>query len=289
MRDRQIEQFEALFERASIPVLDIPELELTRLSAILKGSSLAESVLQVAAHLAGRHKVEVKLHYGSSAEGELSSRATQHGYQLEDSPFTDTSQLIEQISSFDPQLVIVPVPAETELQMIDINRLVEGIKPPILLIRQEIADGGQIFKQILHCLTGNFQQTENFSHSFRLVAEAGEVLLLHVINHEELDDVRDALQLTSEVDTAEQGQILAEMARHGERYLKGVVAAAGQLSCNVRYQLEVGNARSVVEAELSKCKYGLLVVGAHESGRSHVGAEVYQLMHLVTGCAVLAL
>lgn len=289
MRERQIEQFEALFERASIPVLDIPSLEMVRVSAVLKGSALAESVLQVAGHLVSRHQVEVKVHWGTTAENEISSIASRQGFQLADSPFTGTKQLKTQLRDYDPQLVIVPVPAETELQLVDIDSLVEGVKPPILLIQQEVPEGEQIFKRILHCLTGNFQQTENFSHSFRLAAEAGEILLLHVVNHEELDDVRDALQFTSEIDTREQGQLLAEMAHHGERYLKGVVAAARQLPCDVKYRLEVGDARSAVEAELARGEYGLLVVGAHESGRSHVAAEVYQLMHLVSGCAILAL
>jgi hypothetical protein len=110
-----------------------------------------------------------------------------------------------------------------------------------------------------------------------------------VIDNAELEDVRDALLVSPETTDEEGDELLAKMAHHGERFLKGVVAASRKEPFDVGYRIVVGDVVDTVRAELESGDYGLLVVGRHEDGRSHVAADDYQLMHAVTEVPVLAL
>ena len=161
--------------------------------------------------------------------------------------------------------------------------------PPILLVGSAIGDPAAVFHKILHSLTGNFQQTQNFAYSFTLAEDDGRLLLLHTIDEGEVQDVREALQVAPDI-AAETGEALLQtVAHHGERYLKAVVAAARELPFDVSYRLAVGEIVPTVREELARGNYGLLVIGSHHEGHSHVTADDYQLMRQVRDIPVLAL
>jgi hypothetical protein len=63
MRDRAIDEFEAIFERAAVPVLDIQPLRLPRLSAVLMGDALDASILALAMYLRERFSASLRLHW----------------------------------------------------------------------------------------------------------------------------------------------------------------------------------------------------------------------------------
>ncbi len=50
MRDRSLDEFESIFEQASIPVLDIEDVAITRVGVMVKGQALDAVVLKLAAH-----------------------------------------------------------------------------------------------------------------------------------------------------------------------------------------------------------------------------------------------
>lgn len=284
MRDKAIDEFESIFERASVPVLDFEPLKLARISAVLKGNPLDAAIRGLCGYLRDRFNATVRLHQPAGAR-----IAPPTGEEAPAELFHSTAELLGQLSLADSQLVLIAEPADEAARVVDIDDLVRGAAPPVLIVRQPIANPADVFARILHSLTGNFQQTRNFSYSFALVERDGEILLLHVIDETEIGDICEALRISSEIDATAAEDLLDRLRRHGERYLRGVVAASQPFPYEVSYRLEVGPIVATVQAELASGQYGLLVVGHHQDGRSHISADDYQLMHLVRDVPILAL
>jgi hypothetical protein len=289
MRDRAIDEFEAIFERAAVPVLDIQPLRLPRLSAVLMGDALDASILALAMYLRERFSASLRLHWPTTVADAVRAAIEMGGLKDDGDGFHSTAELIGQIGLTRSRLVLISDPPGAESRIVNKDDLVRGSSPPILIVHNPIAQPARVFAKILHSLTGNFKQTENFSYSFGLAEPGGEVLLLHTIAKGELTDVRETLKLSSEIDEQERDEVLARLGRHGDRYLRGVIAAAHESSFDVSYRLEVGKIGSTVQAELQGGGYSLLVVGNHEEGFSQISAEDYQLMHEVRDVPVLAL
>ena len=286
MRERSLDEFESIFEQASIPVLDIQEVALCRISAILTGDALDESVLAVAGYLKTRFGGEVEVHWPAVVDAsQINEAARTHDFGCATDPFGSTAELLGQVGVNQSRLVLLPAFGP----LVDVDTMVQGTTPPILLVGDAIGDPSDVFRRILHSLTGNFQQTQNFAYSFTLAEDSGELLLLHAIDETEVQDVRDALQVAPDIAAKTRDALLKNLARHGERYLKAVVAASRELPFEVGYRLAVGKVVPTVQEELARGRYGLLVVGSHFKGGSHVTADDYQLMHQVRSIPVLAL
>ena len=290
MRERSLDEFESIFEQASIPVLDIEEVALPRMAAVLKDDPLDTSILDLAAYLKTRFQAEVQVHWPAAMGADRAGKAARNrGLEPAPDPFASTAELVGQVSIGRNRLILLPEPESESRRVLDLDALVEGTAPPILVVRQPIREPGAVFRRILHGLTGNFRQTQNFSYSFTLVEPPGAILLLHAIKEEELQDVRDALRVSSDI-TEETGEdLLDSVAHYGERFLKGVVAASHTAPYDVSYRIVIGKLIETVRRELTGGDYGLLVVGRHVEGHSHVAAEDYQLMHSVRDIPVLAL
>ncbi|MCH7873051.1 MAG: hypothetical protein IID33_15250 [Planctomycetes bacterium] len=304
MRDRSIDEFESLFERASIPVLDIRELPITRVCAVIKDDALDDSVFALAAYLEDRFSATVSvLHPDGVDTARLHDAAKEKGFDWSNEPFGSTAELVGQISIGKSQLVLLPEltvgkptssdeaarSSQPALPVVDLDAVVTGTTPPILTVRSPISDPRVVFGNILHGLTGNFRQTQNFAYSFTLAEDHGRLSLLHAIEDSEVQDVRDTLQLSPDITESTGNDLVEALTHHGERYLKAVVAAARKRPFDVGYQLAVGEIVPLVKAELKRGDYGLLVVGSHTDGHSHVSANDYQLLHQVWDIPVLAL
>ena len=290
MRERSLEEFESIFERASIPVLDIEPVQIARVSAVLEGDPLDASILSLASHIKSRFGAEVLLHCSRSVDsGEARVIANRHEFQPAGAPYESEIDLSDQITAAATQLVLVGVAARDEDGGVLLDPLVRETHPPILIVHHPVDRPEAIFEHVLHSLTGNFQQTQNFAYSFALVAAKGDLVLLHTIHATELEDVRESLQVSPDISQRGEDELLDSLAHHGERYLKAVVAASHNLELDVRYQLALGEVLSTIQQELARGHYGLLVIGRHEQGKSHVDADVYQLMHRVIDIPVLAL
>lgn len=290
MREKSFDEFESLFERSSIPVLDIRDVPIRRVSLVLHGTPLDESVIAVAGQLRDRFAPEFDLHRRDSPEALAAvESAKAAGIDGDEHVFAGTAELVGQVSIERSQLVLFPVPEVEDLRLIDLAAFIRGAAPPILIIRRPIPDAGKVFSRILHSLTGNFQQKQNFAYSFTLASDGAELLLLHTIDRDDIQDVREALQLSAAVESESADEVLEQMAHHGERHLKGVVAAATSRPFNVSYRLAVNRVVDEVMAELRRGDYSMLVVGAHLEGHSHVNAADYELVYSVQDVPVLAL
>ena len=276
MRERALQQFESIFERAAIPVLDVEHIPLTRIAVVHSNYLADEAADAIGQHLAERFSGTVR----SFAPSEAGPA---------DLTFTSTAELIGQLRLERIDLVILSLPPEVDQQMVGLDDLVLGTAVPILVVRKQILDPASVFRSILHSLHGNFQQTENFSHSFSLAAPQGTLTLLHTIDQEEIGDVREALRYTGEIDEQGEAQLLDQLRRHGERYLRAVVAAARDEPFEPSYRLEVGPVVATVQKELASGRFSLLVIGKHVEGLSEISAPEYWLMHAVEDVPVLAL
>ena len=290
MRERSLDEFQSIFEQASIPVLDIEEVALTRVGAILKDDQLDTSILDLASYLKARFDSEIQVHWPAAIDAaRLRDAARKRGLELADEPFASTAELVGQVSIGRSQLVLLPEPRDETARVVDLDLLVTGTAPPILIVRRPIGEPEAVFARILHGLTGSFQQTQNFSYSFTLAGDGGRLVLLHIIDDDEIQDVRGVLQVSPEIADETGEKLLRNLAHHGERYLKAVVAASRNRPFDVTYRLAVGDIITTVKEELIRGDYGLLVVGSHYEGHSHLAADDYQLMHQVRDIPVLAL
>ncbi len=290
MREQSLDEFESIFEQASIPVLEIEPVTLARVAVVLKNDALDASVCRLAAHLKTRFGSEVQVHYPDTlSKDSVAATTTVTDFAAAPAAFRSTAELVGQVSIGRSQLVLMPEPEDEAGRVVSVDALVEGTSPPILLVRSEIDEPASVFSRVLHSLTGSFQQTQNFSHSFTLVEDAGQVLLLHVVSEAEVADVRDAMRVSPEVDTEEGEKLVEKLSHHGERFLKGVVAAAREAPYDASYRLAVGDIVETVRTELEAGGYSVLVVGHHVEGHSHISADDYQLMHTVRDIPVLAL
>ena len=290
MRDRSIDEFESVFERASIPVLDIGVVRITRICAVTKNDSLDDSVFLLARYLKERFDATVSVLHPSGVDAaRLCDAAKQSGFAWWDDPFGSTAELVGQISIGRSQLVLLPEPEDEAARFVDLDAVVTGTTPPILTVRMPVADPRAVFGNILHGLTGNFRQTQNFAYSFTLAEDHGRLSLLHAIEDSDVQDVRDTLQVSPDIAESTGDELIRAMMHHGERYLKAVVTAARQRPFDVSYRLAVGEVVALVQDELRRGDYGLLVVGSHTDGHSHVSADDYQLLHQVRDIPVLAL
>lgn len=290
MRDRSIDEFESVFERASIPVLDIDGVRIDRVCAVTKNDVLDDSILAIAGYLKERFDATVEVrHRADGDSAKLRETVTNRGFVWSDDPFRNTAELVGQISIGKAQLVLLPEPKDESARFVDLDAVVTGTTPPILAVREPVSDPKAVFSNILHGLTGNFRQTQNFAVSFTLAEDHGRLALLHAIEKTEVRDVRDTLLLSPHIASSEGDDLVAALTHHGERYLKAVVAAARQRPFDVSYQLAVGDVVALVQAELKRGDYSMLVVGSHSEGHSHVSADDYQLLHQVRDIPVLAL
>lgn len=291
MLERSLDEFEAIFERASIPVLDIREITLARISVVLKGGPLDETVIRLAEYLQARFAAQTQVHWPADRDAAASlDRARAAGLLPAERPFGSTAELVGQVSIRQRQLVIIPEPQSADRRVLYIDPLVQGTAPPIMLVRNPIEQPAAVFRRVLHSLTGNFRQTQNFAYSFSLVEDAGgELLLLHTIDEDDLLDVRDALRISPNVPADGRQELLACLTQRGERYLRAVVAASRKYPYTVRYRLALGEVVPTVQQELETGRHSLLVVGCHREGHSFIEAADYELMHQVRNIPVLAL
>lgn len=291
---RSIDEFEAIFERASIPVLDIVPHRPARVTVVLQGGETDETACALAAVLRSRFAdegCELLARRLADMEAATARKITGgHDIELSGDAFASTAELIGQTSIDRSQLIILASGAGGGGDhVIDVDSLVSGARPPILVVPRPVDDAASVFMNVLHSLSGKFRQTQNFAYPFGLTAPGGHLHMLHVIDENDIADVREALRVSDSVGGADHEKLLREISLQAERYLGAIVAAARDEPFEVDYELVVGDVVASVERVLSGGDYSMLVVGTHREGHSEVSAADYELMHRVTGVPVLAL
>ena len=110
MRQRSLHEFESLFERASIPVLDIEPVKIGRIAVVCEGATLDGSALETGDYLKRRFAAEGALLWSSDWDDESAlSVASRKEFQPASEAFTSTEELVSQIGSTGAKLVVLPV------------------------------------------------------------------------------------------------------------------------------------------------------------------------------------
>ena len=290
MREFELDEFESLFERASIPVFDIAGVELASIAAIMCGQQLDHSIVALAAYLAKRFGGKTTVYSPVGISSEAGARFLQEqGHGTAGEQFDSPEELAGRLDETACELVLLPEPDAQGERVSILDELARLATVPILIVRNPIAQARDVFKNVLHSLTGNLEQIEHLAYSFHLVEDHGKLVLLHIVELEDLDDVRETLKVSPEISSEAGDELVADLAHHAERHLKGLVAATRDEPYDVSYRLSAGEVLPEVQREVDRGGYGLLVVGTHREGMRHLDADEYQMMHLVRDIPVLAL
>lgn len=287
MKSKSFDEFESLFERASIPVFDIPPLALQNIAVVLEGAELDNPMLELANHLGLRFQADtIAYRPNRIGQDQADCDVRKHHIKLASQGFESCEALCGQLNNAQTGLVIYGTGADDEA---DVDCLVFGCNAPILILRQPLDNPSAVFSRVLHSLTGNLTGIRNLAYSFNLVHSGGELVLMHTIEEGEIDELRDTLRVSPGISESSGDALIADLTHHAERFLKGMVEASRDEPYEVSYRLGLGDVLSVVQHELSQGNYSLLVLGTHTEGKSKVDAEEYRLMHMVTEIPVLAL
>lgn len=290
MREESIDEFESIFERASIPVFDIPEVPLTDIAIVLDGAEPDTSVAVLGAYLKGRFGSRVRVHWPAAVPRQTAvDIAEKNGLEAAEGPHESTLELVHQLNASQCALILLSEGKGPGGDVATLDHLVEAAKAPVLIVRKTIAEPESVFANVLHSLTGNLKNIDNLAYSFTLAEDQGSLVLVHTVEEAEVGDVRDTLRVSPEISEASGDALIENLKRHAERYLKGVVASSRDEPYHVSYHLRVGGVLDSVQDDLALGDYGVLVVGSHHEGRSHVKAVEFQLMHSVQDIPVLAL
>jgi len=265
-------------------VFEIPEIELKRIAAVLDGSELDPSVLRLSRWLSERFEAHVSLFLSGSTDTVMPE-----WFEGEPESYDGPLELTNTLNERGCQLMIFPQWGEDMHPLTELDDLVRLSRPPVLVLRNEIEHPETAFGKVLHSLTGNLAEIEHLSYSFTLVRDAGKLVLLHSVAEEEVDGLKETLKVSPGITTRKGDELLRDMTRHAERVLKGIVGASRNEPYDVTYHLGVGDALMAVQHELSMGGYGLLVIGTHIEGKSHIDADDYQLLRRVREIPVLAL
>ena len=99
MRERALDEFESIFEQASIPVFDIEEVALHRLVVVLEDCPLDDSLLAIAAHLKSRFGCEVHVFTPRGVAPEpMRAKVEPMCFVLSERTFSSTAELVGQVS-----------------------------------------------------------------------------------------------------------------------------------------------------------------------------------------------
>jgi len=289
MREHSLDEFESLFERASIPVFDIPDLELANIAAVISQTDLDYSVLGLAQYFKARFNSEVQVYWPTKVNEQHNIDMARKYNLSPASAYGAVEDLVAALAAESCRLLIWPISESNEVAEGELDTLVQSAEPPIFIVRQQIPQPSRVFIRVLHSLCGSLERVQHLAYSFSLVADQGLLVLMHTIEEHEIEEVRDTLKVSPEISGASGAALIADLTQHAERYLKGLVASSRDEPYRVQYRLGMGEVLQVVRHELSQGDYGLLVTGSHEHGHSDIAAMDYQLMHQVRDIPVLAL
>jgi len=113
-----------------------------------------------------------------------------------------------------PDILLIPSPynrdpEENSLGIIADN-VVKSTLTPVMIIKDKVAKPKKLFSNVLTYVPGNWGAVEEFSISFKLVENGGNLQLLHVIESDTLQNLKNAIEITPGLGSDELGAKIVE-------------------------------------------------------------------------------
>jgi len=300
MRERELDEFGSLFQRAVIPTIEVEKIAIDDIVVLADFSERAAACGRVAAELKRRFGARVSVRFLLSP-GEEDQEATAR--RLMDAVAGDEHRLVEgdplahleEITEREkPSLILAPAPldlsgepAAGEALGRFVDDLLVATAIPTLLIRKPV--DGSIFRRILATIPGGRPDLiEQFSFAFALCPPGGHIRLLHVLEQDRLAELAEVLEIAPGIDTAHGGkELMSALQARMNHLLRGAVRTAEDAAFTVEASLEAGDPMEVLPRYARDAT--LLIVGSQASHRQFLASRAYELIRRVPDIPVLAL
>jgi hypothetical protein len=285
MKERDIDEFESLFQRAIIPTIEVSRIAIPDIVVLADGSATADACARIAQHLRGRFRSRVCVHYLRNP-GDLP--ADDHRV-VEGDPLKHLRHITDEEK---PALIIAPAPLHLEDSEDPglgdlVDALLVATAIPTLLVRGTPDES--IFQRILAKIPGGRHDLiEQFSVAFALCGAGGTIRLLHIVNEHDVQRLANVLEITPEIDTAEgTEELLHAIETRMDHLLRGAIRAAEDAPFRVESDIEVGDPFVIVPEQAKD--FSLLIVGSQSSHEEFLSSRAYELIRRLPDVTVLAL
>lgn len=254
MRERELDEFQSVFQRSIIPTIEVSKIELRKILVLsaedARGAECAKAVEVLGASEIVRRAVGDAAELDALIAEERPSMIVAHG-----------------LGGFaDALLVATPLPT--------------------LIVRG--ACRLDMFDRILAKIPeGRHDLIEQFSFAFRLCRPGGTIRLLHVVDKQRLRRLAEALEVTPEVDSAAEADVLAAVKTRMDHLLRGAIRVGEGAGFHVESAIEVGDPFEIVPRHATD--FSLLIVGSQSAHAQFLESRAYALMRHVPDLPVLAL
>ena len=273
MKERDLDEFESLFQRAIIPTIEVSKIVLPEIVVLADGSATAAACDGIAEHLRQRF-----------------------GSRVEKNDIREWSDPLAQIRRITgkgkPSLVIAPAPLrlrDDEDHVVGemVDALLVATSIPTLLVRG--TPDASLFERILAKIPGGRHELiEQFSVAFALCTAGGTIRLLHIVNERDLARLARVLEVTPEIDTAAGSEDLrTAIETRMDHLLRGAIRAAEGAPFRVESAIEVGDPLEIVPRQARD--FSLLIVGSQSSHEEFLATRAYELIRRLPDMSVLAL
>lgn len=299
MKDRDLDEFGSLFERAVIPAIEVSRVEIPDIVVLADFSDRTPSCAALAAELAARFGSRVSarflLRYADEEHLAEAERILQRIEAAERRVIAGDplEHLMEIAEEERPSLIVAPGGLRGHGAGDDgtsgrfVEALLVSTDTPVLLVRAPLE--GSTFDRILAKVPGGrTEMIAEFSFAFALCRPGGLIRLLHVIEEERLQELAELLEVTPEIDTETGAKDLrAAIETRMDHLLKGAVRTADAASFSVEAAIRVGDPVEIVPDEARGMS--LLIVASDGSRGEFLESRAFRVMQCIPDMPVLAL
>ncbi|MHC4550566.1 MAG: hypothetical protein ACYTEZ_17525 [Planctomycetota bacterium] len=300
MKERDLDEFGSLFQRAIIPTIEVSAIEIREIVVLADFSARAAACGRLARHLGERFQARVSVRFLLHPRDHRHQGEAQR--LVEEIP-ADTRQLVagdpiahlRQVTEEEkPSLIVAPAPLhlhEETPEAAALGRIIDALlvatSIPTLLVRGTPDDS--LFRRILAKIPGGRTDLiEQFSFAFALCPAGGTIRLLHVVEEGDLARLAAVLEVTPEIDTAGgAADLLAAIRARMDHLLRGAVRTARGAPFTVESAVEVGDPFAIVPVQAKD--FSLLIVGSQSSHADFLASRAYELIRRLPEISVLAL
>jgi len=299
-RERQLDEFESIFQRAVVPTIEVEKIEIERIVVLHDFSDRGPACVAAADEL--RHRFEASVShrfllrdrdaaFEADAREKLAAAGAPDGEIVRGDPAAHVAQVAE---TDRPSLIIASAPLlahESSEEAAVAGRFIDAllVATPIPTLLMRSAWRGSVFERILAKIPGGRHDLiEQFSFAFALCRPGGQLRLLHIVDQERLERLAEILEVTPEIDTATgKAHLTAAAERRMGQLLRGAVLTGRGAGFRADSDIRVGDPFEILPNEVLDST--LLILGSQGSHAEFLESRAYELMNRIPNLPVLAL